>query len=678
MSIVRRITDYTLLIKLVCAAILQLLIWPLPGMIGFSNPSEGAMLGRYTLKYFALLVGYSIGVLAWLVLTLWLALTLDQARLMHIRGWIGRHTRPFLLIVAAIITALVLFRALDLAEIVVLPSVFGQTMRFVPAPMLLGFALLLALLIDAPTAASIEDTLPTPGWLRASGLLALLAIIAFFLLNVIRPTFWNYPIGVDGGMHVYIGRHVLNGGVPYQTLILPYPPLRYSISLIWNAGADMLRMDTVIFARALNVLCSIGNLLLIYAMGSTLTKQAIGGLIAAALMLGTEHLQETLIGGPIFMPVTTLLMLMGLWMAQKGLWLWSGMFLAISTLSYVPVSVVALGVVIAALVQSQYPRVSSALSVAAGALVIIVLMVLVLLTTGILGDAYQQVVLSVLQAFAGGSDSGGTQLYPGVASMRWLLRYPVVFGWNFRGDWEIATLIAAGVVLMLSRGHRLLAQPEALTLLIPGVLLLITVLIDEGGIPDMVIRLAVLAPFSAGAILSLPAPQMQQDKPHLYRATAWTILAAIFLIGVGDSFAQQRFLYSGITSRLSDEERMAHELQAALEPDQTVLCITHVWYLALTGEDNAVPIRRFGMKSDVLDVSGWTPERVLSELEANKPAVVMWLGDKPVDFQEWLGTNYTYMGLFDAEHKNFPQEIYVLNGETLIENLIAEWPLEGN
>jgi hypothetical protein len=36
------------------------------------------------------------------------------------------------------------------------------------------------------------------------------------------------------------------------------------------------------------------------------------------------------------------------------------------------------------------------------------------------------------------------------------------------------------------------------------------------------------------------------------------------------------------------------------------------------------------------------------------------------------------MGLFDAEHKNFPQEIYVLNGETLIENLIAEWPLEGN
>jgi hypothetical protein len=81
-------------------------------------------------------------------------------------------------------------------------------------------------------------------------------------------------------------------------------------------------------------------------------------------------------------------------------------------------------------------------------------------------------------------------------------------------------------------------------------------------------------------------------------------VAWVLLIGCADAFAQQRFVYSGVTAGLSRQQRMADRLHAALEPGETVYSLSYVWYPALTGDDNALPIRWFGGKADILEASG--------------------------------------------------------------------------
>ena len=90
----------------------------------------------------------------------------------------------------------------------------------------------------------------------------------------------------------------------------------------------------------------------------------------------------------------------------------------------------------------------------------------------------------------------------------------------------------------------------------------------------------------------------------------------------------------------------------------------------------ALPIRWFGGKSDILEASGWSAERALTTLDANKPVVVMWFGPMPPGFAEWLAANYTDMGLYDPNHLGYAQQIYVLNGREDVMATMKNWPLE--
>jgi hypothetical protein len=679
--------DEVMLIRLIAIAILLALLWPLPPMLTYANPDEGAILGRFTAKYFALMVGYLALVLAWIGAAGWIVTRLDSGRLARLREWIGGHLRLAAGLALAVIVGISAVRVVYLADRIGFPPSFLSVMQVLPTVLVIAFMALIAVVVDAPLEQRIEAALAGLrdrrhlAKLQPTSITAALALIsALFLINVLTARYWQAPLGIDGSMHVYVGRHLLNGGVPYRTLIAPYVPVRYAISVLWSLTALLFNIPVVHAARAVDAAASVGILLLIYTMGKRLTGQAAGGFAAAAVLMGTEMLQEVLIPGPIFHPVTILLMLAGLALAQRGRWFWSGAMLALSTLSYAPISIVAAAMVIASLTQNATPRWKAAGRLIAGGIAVLVITALALIAMGVGVDAYQQVVLAVakpLVSLITKDASSGPGMYTNVLSARWLNRYPVLVRWTFRGDWEMAVLLVLGIAAVFMRGVRqAFTRRESAVLLIPGLLLLPTILIDEGGIPDFLVRMSILAPLVAEALFQLARSNKPSPAPLLRAAAAWGLALWILVIGYADATAQQQFAYSGITAPLSKQQTMANRLQEALQPGDTVFSVSYVWYQALTGDDNALPIRWFGGKSDILEASGWSPERALNTLDANKPVVVMWFGPMPEGFPEWLAANYTDMGLYDPNHLGYAQQIYVLNGREDVMAVMKGWPLE--
>ena len=478
-------------------------------------------------------------------------------------------------------------------------------------------------------------------------------------------------------MHVYVGQMTLAGGKPYESFVINYLPWRYVISVLWGIGAWLTTLPVITFARAINIMAGVGALIVGYGMGRQLTASKIGGLIAAVILLGTELLYDVMINGPTFMPITTLLMIVGLWLGQRGKWLLAGVFVGVATLIYSPVAIVAVMLVTSALLQDDDPRIRAALLTIAGGAIALIVTIIGLLIVGVLDDAFRFSILATVEPLLEGSDSGTSE--GGRTLTERLQWYRVVFSWTFRGDWEMVALMLLGPVgLAMVHGARkgLLAR-QVIVLLLPGLALLLSVFVDEGEAMDMVIRVALLAPFGAAAVMSAITLIMRRLDPapmYLRRTLAVGALGLVFLIGAGDVIEHQRFLYEIAYITLNQQQGMADSLEDALGPDDSVFVVTDMWYLTMTDRENAVPIRRFGAKSDVLEAAGWTPATVAEEFNAQPPSVVMWFGPQPRPFPRWLERNYIYMGRLEIL-ENRAQDIYVLRGANAVRRIVADWPL---
>jgi hypothetical protein len=684
----------SILVKLVAAVILVVMFWPIPGMIGFSNPGEGVILGRYTLKYFGVMCAYLLLTAAWAGFAGWLIVFLNEVRLVDLQGWVTRHLWWYFSAAGMVLGGLILFRTLHLAGKIVLPSLFGTAMLLVPGLLLPGFSAFIALTCNKETLNKIDRILAAisqrlSAWLKdhpqlrfAPAITVLSLMIGFFLICGVRPQLWDLPLDVDGSVHVYIGRNILRGGIPYKSLFLAYPPMRYIFSLAWNLPATLLNVDPGMFARAMNiVLCSF-IILISFEMGRQVTNKIIGGLISAAILLGTEVLYFGVIGGPLFAPMTIVFMMLGLWMAQQSRWFWAGSFLAVSTLSYSPISLVAVGAVVSAFLQGEHPRVRSGLQTIAGGAAVLTITVVCLLYLGLLTDAYRQVVLAVLSGLGGASDAAiqsehfGLSGFLSYIGLQHLVQLSQVFSWIFRGDWELLVLVVGGLIIpLIGDFKKFITSPKSSTLYISALLLLASVIFDQGDGPDSLVRIVILTPLAADAIMKiLSSASRDEMSSRLNTALESGLLVGILLVGLADSMHNADFEYSGTQLTYGQEKQMAEDLHNRLQPGQQVFALVHMWYFSFTGENNAVPIRTFNAKSRILGSTGWTASHVYRVLDEHKPAVVMWLGFKPDGFEQWLNANYVFMGIVKADRLRH-QEIYVLKGQTALQELIETWPL---
>jgi hypothetical protein len=676
--------------RVTIVAVLGLLVWPLPAMITFANPEEAQVLGRYTAQYAAFLGVYIAAVLVWAGITLWSLLGLKPPTFARLRRWAGQH--PFLVSTGWTLAALALLavRVVTLARLKAFPGSFNDAMVVLPSLLLVAIAVLAALIADNAFRATLEGALarlwPAKDDNRGSTSLertlawAGMALLgAVVLVSVLRKPYWDYPINVDSGMHIYVGQHVLNGGVPFQTVIVEYGPMRYVISTLWGLGARLTGLPVAIFARWLDIAASLGILLVTFGMGRRMTKRPLGGLLAASIVLGTELLFDLLLGGPMFRLTTTLLMALAVLAGQHERWFWAGLLAVVVAMLYTPMVMLVLALLIAAVLQGETPRWRTLGKVAAGSGLMLALALIVLTALGLTADAYRLVLGTVIAAMTGQYAAPGTP----VVSANIFSKLPwhwTLIQWNLRGDWELAVLMAAGLLISLfpRRLRDTLRAPQTVVPLVMAGLMLGSMLIDEGDATDTILRVVLLAPFGAMAVVEGldVLGRAARKLPYLRAGQLAVAAAVIIIIGLADSTDHQRYLHSLTNITLREQQHMADDLAATLEPGETVLNTVNLWYQALASQDNALPIRRFGHKLPLLQFTGWTPERALAALEPNPPVVVMWLGPTPDNFREWLQADYDYMGYLDPDSRFFEQKIYVLKGQDDVEAVVEKWPLE--
>ncbi len=678
-------------IKAVSLAIFALLVWPIPSIVSFANPRDGVVFGRYTLVYFVLMVAYLAGTLVVGALAGLALLQLTPARLARLRHTAGSHAGLFMLVVGGVLVALAGIRAANLAGLISFPGSFVQPMTIIPGLLIASLVCLVILLVDGPMTQSMESRLarplPRPSKTPLAGstlsLIAALVLAALYILNLAgHGAFWNYPVSVDGSMQIYIGRTVLNGGVPYQAFVTLYGPIRLVFSIIWNLGADLFHIPVATFARAMNLLAGFGTLIGIYGLGKGLTGRSLGGLLSVIVLLGIEQIQDVLVIGPIFRPIEVLIMVTALWLAQHSRWFWAGIVAALATLMYAPIGLVALMLFVVALLQNEQPRGRAGIQVLLGGMLVAGLAVAVLALIGSLGAAYLEVVQPLFLFFAGAvsphQGQAGSNFGNGL--LAWVSRFPTIIGWQYSGDWELVALIGLGVVTtIVRRGKAAFLSPKVSAVLLTAVPLTLTILLDEGGSPDFYMRTAALSPFGAAALIDVLALLFSRSEAPLgvlWQTLGGAVCALLLLLGIADGFQHEQFLYSLVNIPMSKQQQMANELHAALRPDERVWCGMQMWYLAFTGDDNAIPIRRFGGKLDLDAATGWTPEHALGVVETNPPPVIMWLGSFPDPIGSWVSQNYVRAGKLDFDSQSFAQDIYVLKSRDDILHLVSGWPLQ--
>jgi hypothetical protein len=688
-------------IKLITIAILALFLWPVPAMVTHISPESALVLGRYTPKYFASVAAYLSGTAIWAGLTVWVLGRLTKPRLIQIRHYIEKHLVLMLGALTLLTIGTVTIRSGTLAGWLVFPSTFVKVMGVIPSLFLVMVFTLAALIVDRrivqQTELKLAEISQRPKtWVQSHprlqstlslmhiDLLIVFAVLVGNLISVViaRGRYWSYPLTLDPSVDIYLGQHVLNGGVPYQTAVYVHPPLRFTISLLWNLGARITGLPPFHFVRALEFGIGVGILAVSYAMGRELTGRPVGGLLAAIIMLGTEHLQQMLIAGPTLRTTTTLLMIAGLWMGQRRRWFWAGALVTASALTLSPIGVTLIAVVLSALLQKGQPRWKAALAATGGGLLVIGLTATSLALQGVLDDAYRQTVFSVWLHLA----KRYIEPQPGEVGAGFIQKLPyyyMVYKWLFRGDWELVALIALGPLVMLAtRGVReVFRSPKSSVLLIASLLVAASTPSHfDGNVRDSVLLLAVVTPFGAEALIGLLAVlprRLEISLPHLRGALEWAAVGVILVCGLPDGARQAHFLYSLVRIPLSEQQQMAEQLDAALQPEQTVQAVGNLWFLTFTNRDNASPFMEWdpdGIKA--VEAGGWSFEEMVREIEAQEPVVVMsWPGPLPDEVSEWLGDNYTYVGQLSLADDDKSQRIFVRKGHDEVRAIVEAWPL---
>ena len=169
-------------------AIWIVLLWPLPAIITFRNPVEAQVLGRYTLRYFAVMLAYLSMFAVWTAITGWAALRLSDARLARLRQRIEARSMLAAGAVTLVIAGLAGIRVLRLADLIGFPPQFLGVMVMLPGVLIVGFVILAVFIVDVNIARRLEHELG----FQLSGInvrwvvpTALVALVVYFVISLL-------------------------------------------------------------------------------------------------------------------------------------------------------------------------------------------------------------------------------------------------------------------------------------------------------------------------------------------------------------------------------------------------------------------------------------------------------------------------------------------------------------
>lgn len=682
----RRLTDGARVraIKILSLGLLALLAAAIPPLLAVSNAREGVILGRYTAPYFAFITAYLAGVIAWAGVAAWLVGRLTEIRLTTLQAWTAQHTGRVAAALLAALAAAIGLRATMLARLVPsFPDALDVEMRIIPALFVAGLLAIAGLLLGAAPRARFDAALESSAsrlWEGRPRLdVAIGLALPIALMAGLAPAFglWQAPLRNDPSVHLYLGERVLAGAVPYRDVVYFHPPLRFAISALWSLLGRLTGVRAVDAANALNVLVAAGILVAVYAIGRAYTGRAMGGVLAALLLAGTEYLSEVLMTGPTFRLTTALLMLLAVAAAQRRAWAWAGMLAALTALLWAPAGVIGVALAICALLQMEDRR-RALLALLAGAGGVLLATSMLLLALGVLDNALEQNIVALGQVLL------ERYLTPGSDAVSRAMGEKVTwFVWSLRGEWEIAALEGLGVLAtpFMARTPSVRRDPRHTAPILSAVIMLpVFVLEYYGSARDALMLIVLLPPFGAAiltrAVALLTGNSTELRWPALRHATSILMAGMLFVLGAADSVAHQQELAATTRATLADQARMAAELDAALDPDDSVQAVGNLWFATLTSRPNATPfVQWVRLGEEALTSAGWTPEVMAAELERQAPAVVMTTqGRGPGAVAEWLDAHYILLGKLSFDDGP-AQRVYVRQGRDDLVTLIDTWAL---
>lgn len=661
-----------LIFKLMLTAILIVAFWPLPGMIAYSNPAEGVILGRYTRLYAGLLAAYLVVVVVWAGITAWVWAVLDASRLAHWRRRAAALWQPLVAIFSLFALGAFGYVFTLRAQFITLPAGVQERMEIMPL-LVYTLAALAVIVAFGPVAVATDKRSSPPSgsvsWIIEHWSLLSMVIVGVILIGlVLVQGLLTYPVHKDASAHVYIGQHLWRGGVPYRTVFYFHPPLRFVISALWTLTAKLSGLSPVPAARVFNLLLALGLLGIVFGMGERLTGRRLGGLLALLFLVFSPALTSMLSSsGPTLKLVAGFFMAVAVLLTQQRRWLWAGVAAACAVLMWLPAGGIGLALLIVALLQGGRDRWLAVRSLALGAAIPVIVAVLVLLAAGILAPALRQTLLGTLGYLQQGS-SGTAQLQ--IPDLGRIINLQAA-----RLSGALPTLLAALAILLLAlrRGLReLLQRPEVAAPILAALLMTLLLLQDDIWGGDISTIIALFAPLSAAGVV-LIADLLRERL--LLAFPDWMLIWLVIL-----PFSLPLLTLARVDPQppidYADQIAMATELDAALGPDDKVQCFDKLWFLVLTGRDNALPVMQIGPKAMAANrAEGWDRADMIEALSADPPAVIMLLPDHVGGFSPWLEEMYTPLGnrRVDAS-SSYLQAIYVLKGRDDLIAVIDTWP----
>jgi hypothetical protein len=602
------------LFKLVSLAMLVVAAWPLPVMLAHNSP-DGYILGLYDTTYFALLAAYLIVTIGWGIFTAWTLARLGQDRLALIRGFVSARSAFFTAAFGLVLATMLAVHYVIWVQLIGLPGDIYPILKVTPV-VVAGLLSLLFGILQTGGGPQLPRWLAARPALKALARwryeLALAAITIIFGMLVISPVgMFIYPLSKDASAHLYIGQRLLAGGVPYRDVLYFHPPLRFVVSALWAAVAQLTDLPPVETARALNLLLVIPWLLATYHIARNLTGERFTGVLAVLLTMGTGILFDRFgLRGPNLKFEISLALVTSIWAAQRQRWGWAGVLSACAAMMWLPAGLSTAGLLLAALLNEEPLNWKSAFRLSLGAGAVVAILASWLLASGTLVAAFQQTVLAALSV----AGSSASDLSTGSKVLNIIQYSP--------GGWVNAVLMGLGLVYLLvyqlPRQWRQSATSAFILGTLPLVFVMYTVDVVSSG--DLVIVLILVSVSAAVALHWL-----LKHLPSRQLATDWAAIFVVSLLVV--EFGHRVYIDSvplSAVDTLSEQQAMAVTVDRVLGVGGRIQCFDNQWLAVMTWRDNVLPviqIRPKGMVSNTL--AGWSAERIVRGLEQEQPDIII-------------------------------------------------------
>lgn len=194
----------------------------------------------------------------------------------------------------------------------------------------------------------------------------LLGVVAVVSLVVYVLRGFDGVLSRDLGVYTYGGQRFLAGDPPYVGIMNRAGPLAHVLPGVGIGLGRLVGVADVHAARGFFLLLAIASVVVVHVVVRDLSASRAAGVVGAVTMLTFQGFTEMATNGPREKTAMVLFLLVSLWALVHRRWATCGVFVALATLTWQPVFVVALPAALVAALLAPEHRLRALLRIALG------------------------------------------------------------------------------------------------------------------------------------------------------------------------------------------------------------------------------------------------------------------------------------------------------------------------